>query len=584
MNGKLTLNALFAAACIALLGACGGGGGGSSDPAPAAPAAPAPVAVSVSPSSAEVDIGDTAQFTASVSNASNTAVTWQVNDVTGGNETVGTISDTGLYTPPSELPATTNVTIRAIAAADTTRSATASVQLFPRFSNRTLSGRYAFQVSGTDGEFAYTAIGSFVADGAGGLEGVQDINVDGDFSSNIPFSGTYSINERGEGTATLTSLSGATDIGFVMQSRDLAFFIPVDGVELSVGGFEKQDASAFSNAVLDGAFVFASFGFEPGYGPVNAIGRIIGNGAGAIIDGDQDVNEAGFFIPRAPITSGSYSVSTATGRGTASITSASLTTAFIVYVVDAERIIFMSRDADLLSHGFLERQAAGGFSNASLNGDYVFASNGTGAFGPIVTVGRLTADGSGNLAAGVLDENYAGFIGDGVDFDGSYAISSDGRGTATTTSAGGDFSVVSRMVNGDRFVFLHTENDRVVTGSAIAQQGGLSAATLDGSYALLGGGRTPNERFEVIGTLSGDGAGIVAVDLTVAVAEFAPFMVGIWPLAGAGSYQLAANGRGVGAIPGFSENMRFYMASPERLVLINHETQEVASFGGRKRY
>ena len=61
---------------------------------------PPPVSVSVSPTSVTLNLDLTQQFNATVTNATNSAVTWQVDGVAGGNTTVGTISASGLYTPP----------------------------------------------------------------------------------------------------------------------------------------------------------------------------------------------------------------------------------------------------------------------------------------------------------------------------------------------------------------------------------------------------------------------------------------------------------------------------------------------------
>ncbi|PYU46784.1 MAG: hypothetical protein DMG53_11180, partial [Acidobacteria bacterium] len=63
-----------------------------------------PVSVAISPTSATVGAGGTQQFTATVTNTNNTAVTWQVNGVPGGNATAGTISSAGLYTAPAVVP------------------------------------------------------------------------------------------------------------------------------------------------------------------------------------------------------------------------------------------------------------------------------------------------------------------------------------------------------------------------------------------------------------------------------------------------------------------------------------------------
>jgi len=55
------------------------------------------VTVTISPTTATVKLGQTEQFTAAVTGNSNTSVTWAVNNVTGGNATVGTITT---VTPP----------------------------------------------------------------------------------------------------------------------------------------------------------------------------------------------------------------------------------------------------------------------------------------------------------------------------------------------------------------------------------------------------------------------------------------------------------------------------------------------------
>lgn len=86
---------------------------------------PPPVSISISPTSATVRLGKTKQFTATVTNTSNTAVVWKVNEVTGGNATVGTISASGLYRAPSSVPSPATVTV--VSAGDTTKSASASV-------------------------------------------------------------------------------------------------------------------------------------------------------------------------------------------------------------------------------------------------------------------------------------------------------------------------------------------------------------------------------------------------------------------------------------------------------------------------
>lgn len=85
------------------------------------------VSVSISPTSATVQAGQSKQFAASVTGTTNTAINWQVAGITGGNSTVGLISSTGLYTAPLSAPATNPVTVTARSVYDTTVSADAAV-------------------------------------------------------------------------------------------------------------------------------------------------------------------------------------------------------------------------------------------------------------------------------------------------------------------------------------------------------------------------------------------------------------------------------------------------------------------------
>lgn len=87
------------------------------------------VTVAVSPASAALKTSQTQQFSASVTGSSNTAVTWSVNGIAGGNATVGTISSAGLYTAPAAVPSPATVTVRATSVASSSASATASVTI-----------------------------------------------------------------------------------------------------------------------------------------------------------------------------------------------------------------------------------------------------------------------------------------------------------------------------------------------------------------------------------------------------------------------------------------------------------------------
>ena len=94
--------------------------------------APVPVSIAISPSSATVRIRQSSQFHATVSGTTNTSVKWMVNGILGGNATVGTIGQSGLYRAPNSVPASDVVTVSAAAVADPTKTATASVTITRR--------------------------------------------------------------------------------------------------------------------------------------------------------------------------------------------------------------------------------------------------------------------------------------------------------------------------------------------------------------------------------------------------------------------------------------------------------------------
>jgi hypothetical protein len=95
-------------------------------------AAEASVAISISPGYTQVVAEQTIQFSAAVSGSGDTGVVWQVNNADGGGAASGTVSSSGLYTPPPNLPDPALVTVTAQAHANRQISATASVTLLAR--------------------------------------------------------------------------------------------------------------------------------------------------------------------------------------------------------------------------------------------------------------------------------------------------------------------------------------------------------------------------------------------------------------------------------------------------------------------
>jgi cytochrome c553 len=82
------------------------------------------VGISVSPTWISLTNGQSAAFTATITGASNTAVTWS-------RPQVGTITSGGVYTVPATLTSSQNITVTATSVVDPTKSASLTIALVP---------------------------------------------------------------------------------------------------------------------------------------------------------------------------------------------------------------------------------------------------------------------------------------------------------------------------------------------------------------------------------------------------------------------------------------------------------------------
>ena len=83
-----------------------------------------PISVHLSPTTVTLPVGGTQQFIGYVVGSTNNEVIWRVNGFAGGGQTIGTITNDGLYTAPTSIPMSGNtITITALSAADATQSA-----------------------------------------------------------------------------------------------------------------------------------------------------------------------------------------------------------------------------------------------------------------------------------------------------------------------------------------------------------------------------------------------------------------------------------------------------------------------------
>jgi uncharacterized protein (DUF1800 family) len=143
---------------LLLLMACGSNNGSS-------PTAPTPVTVTVT-GAATVALGSTSEYAATVAGSTNQTVSWTVNQASGGNAQLGTISAAGLYSAPATMPSEGTVSIAAVSAANSSISGAISVALKPAASAPTgvatavtVTGPSTVNI-GTPGQYTATVAGT----------------------------------------------------------------------------------------------------------------------------------------------------------------------------------------------------------------------------------------------------------------------------------------------------------------------------------------------------------------------------------------------------------------------------------------
>jgi hypothetical protein len=339
--------------------------------------APPAVTVGISPSSASVETDHTQQFTATVANATNTSVTWQVDNVTGGSAATGTISTSGLFTAPSAVPSPATVTVKAISVADTSVTASVtvtitapaapppvSVDVQPATASVQTGATQHFTATvsnATDTTVTWSVSGTGCAGAACGT-----INASGDYTAPgaVPSPATV--------TVTATSVEDPTK----SDTATVTITAPVAGNPL---------------ALLDGRFVLTTFDQERnGF----VTGVLDFDGAGHVTGGTVDLN-----VPEATaqttISNGTYTVgSDGRGRLTVNVTGVgAVHLSFVVVHAGLARIMYFEPTSTGDLFGTLELQTA----TAKPTGRYVFRLEGTGLTGRrgyvgVMDLGALTAE------------------------------------------------------------------------------------------------------------------------------------------------------------------------------------------------
>jgi len=192
MNRKMSWALAGTLAAVLLVCGCGGAGVGTPPPV---------ISVTVAPTSASVRAGSAQAFTATVTGTSNTAVTWQVNNVTGGNSTIGTIDASGNYLAPAVLPSPNSVSVEAVSVASASSSGNSPVTLINPVP--VVSGVSTASV--TVGSFALTVTGSEFVTGAQVMFGGAALTTTFVSSTQLTATGTATAAQVGTISVTVSN-------------------------------------------------------------------------------------------------------------------------------------------------------------------------------------------------------------------------------------------------------------------------------------------------------------------------------------------------------------------------------------------
>lgn len=480
-NGFLRAAARFLACgvvvvAMAWLAACGGKSSTSSSSTT--------VAITISPTTASLAGTQTQQFTATVTGNSNTAVTWQVNGVTGGDATNGTISTSGLYSAPVQVPNPSTVTVIAISQADTTKAASASVTITAS-ANIVVTPNSLTMAAGAQQTFAAT------------------VNTN-------PASPAWSVHCLSQATGACGTIT-STGIYTAPLSPP-----PGGGVTITATATDNTAITGsvnilvqFSNASLSGAYAFGFTG-QSGGKFFAETGSVSFDGAGNVRGGTEDVDQGASAT--VAITGGTYTVGV-DGRGSAVIQTANGPVNWQFVLANHGRGVATRFDAAVTASGSFDLQDPRQFTLASVRGGYALLTSGVAGGSAVALAAGLLTDGTGAIGAGTLDVNAAANVLTNLTASGSFSdpsASTAGRGTLTLTSFAGTQTFAYYIVDAARIKLIETDGIQFTSGDLVAEPTlPFALGNFRGNFVFSSALTTASGASASAGTLTLDGSGAV---------------------------------------------------------------------------
>jgi len=478
------------------------------------------ISIAISPTTVSVTVATSTQFQKGISGGTNNIVTWQVNNITGGNDTVGRIDSNGLYRAPAAVPSPATVNVSAVSFEDPKLSATATATILPPPQVTISPGSWTLS-SGTANTKPFTAT----------VTGAPTTNVDWQVNGVLGGNASFgTIDSNGVYTAPLTPPIGST-VTVIAVSRDFPQAFARATVTIS----------GYSTSSFQGQFAFSMSGRNAS-GAFSRAGSFTADGAGRLSGGLEDVNPAACVTTNPFSFVGSYTIGL-DGRGTMVFNDGCSPATFNFVLVNSNQLQITGFDASGTAAGQASLQDLSAFRVSGLNGTYVFDFTGVDGSSKFLSqIGEFTADGLGGITNGLVDTNDAGAISSQVSFTGSYQVSSTGRGTATFGSSHFSFYIVSR----GSAKFVGTDAALVLAGQTAQQAPNtpFDPTFLNGSFAFLLSGSASGGTgvIATAGSFSADGNGKLTTGVLDQNANGSPATNVTFSN---GSYSVGSNGRGM---------------------------------------
>ena len=446
---------------------------------------------------ASLQSGATATIAATVSNdGSNKGVTWNCAPSAACGSFTPTQAASGAattYRAPANVPAGGSVILTATSVSDTTQRATATVSITapPISIGISTAPPASLQTNAT------TSVAATVSNDPANKGVTWSCAPSGSCGSFTPaqtassaattYTAPPAVPQGGNVTITATSISDIT------QTASTTVAVTVMG----------------SNASLKGQYVFLLEG-QDSLGRYTLAGSLTFDGQGNI-SGEQDFADMAGWFSADPVT-GTYTVGP-DGRGRMNLNpQVRSTVETFAFVITSSSHALLNEDDGTASgtgSGVLDLQAAGpSFAASQFSGGYSFTLSGEDELAASATIfgGVFTADGTGNLQAGTLDENDNGTF-TSTPFTATFtAPDANGRGTITSgTSATYAYYLVRPQV----IRLIETDINFVSGGTAYSQGTGSSFtnALLAGHFVFNNVGSSVSGSFAATGQFTTDGSG-----------------------------------------------------------------------------